>query len=389
MMMKNSANSIENQENQENQETQASKRKTGKALTKKSTKSSKETEIVDSDDLPKKRRGDHKTTHKIAKTDSSSERSFDNSESEKEMSEHDKSVDKSSDNEEHLSDVGSLNNTLNHLNLKSEPQVLSHCNGKPKKSLPPLDERQKGISFAYRLRLIDNSEWRSGVSSLLKQIHPFLSMTLSGYEFLKRFILSILDRLLEEIKASGQQLHKISLGSAINSVLFGDLGNHCYAEAIRAATIWNDYLNSEDISKKTGYDLHFKIFENYLVSGWKIKVVDPFALTMFSAVSEYLIAEVLEGAGNLANEEAAGGISGLYLRKAAFFDEEFRPFLETVPIFVNHRFVLIFFFVSCFLYARFHLQVMKRKSELWDRGKRTSITSYPMFKICQLKNGNL
>lgn len=174
---------------------------------------------------------------------------------------------------------------------------------------------------------------------MLAQVHPDLEISDSGLIQVNQLITDMATTLIsQEVNVS-----TLSIQSAVRLVISGELSKHAVSEGTKAVTRYNSYKpvdsNSTklNISKVSGLQIEIETVEKMVRSQIKeSQIIDQTTSIYLGAVLEYLMAEILELAGNSANNHNKIKITQLHIDEAIKADEELNQvFINKKPVIVD------------------------------------------------------
>ena len=203
---------------------------------------------------------------------------------------------------------------------------------------------QKGKKFKK------NYSFRPYIYKVLKQVHPDQGIQKIAMKVMESFVDDVVTRLAVEAGKIARYNKKSTLGSravqtAVRLTLPGELAKHAVSEGTKAVT---KYTTAEDTtgnatngskknktntkSSKSGLQFPVARVERMVKLGKYAKRIGEAACVYLTAVVEYMVAEVLEQAGNATRDARRKRVVPRTLMLAIRNDEELNEFLRGVTI---------------------------------------------------------
>jgi histone H2A len=175
------------------------------------------------------------------------------------------------------------------------------------------------------------------INKILKQVHPDTGITSKASDFLNNLIHAYISKIMKAanlllLKAKQKTLNNRVIGTAVRIQLPGELKTHAVSEATKAVTKYNARTIVKKSERKKGEPKGTSYAAGLQLSVPRISKImrqvsfadnlgKPAAIYM-TAVIEYLLAEILELAGNAARDNNKSRISSKFIFMAIVHDEE-------------------------------------------------------------------
>jgi len=208
----------------------------------------------------------------------------------------------------------------------------------------PNKPRSKKASFRRRGQVrqkIFKSKKRPAYSTyiykVLKQVHPDTGISQKSMQIMNDYIYDILIRVGKEAQVLCELFNKKTLTSreiqtAIRLCLPGELCKHAVSEGTKAVTKFNSSGGGGNRSFRAGLQFPVGRIHSFLKNGNFASRIGKGAPVYLAAVVEYLVAEVLELAGNASRDNKKSRIIPRHISLAVRNDEELNKLLAHVTI---------------------------------------------------------
>ncbi len=180
------------------------------------------------------------------------------------------------------------------------------------------------------------------ISRLLKQVHKDISIGLSAKNTLNLMIQNTVERILDVSQDLVQLSNRKTIGSrevqsGVIMILPGELAKHAVSEATRSLGIFGGAIagtQGKPVSKSARASLVMPVariggFMKYKAGGYRQGAGGP---VYMASVVEYLTAEILELAGNVARDGKRKTISSRHIFLAVKHDDDLQKLFENVQI---------------------------------------------------------
>ena len=181
--------------------------------------------------------------------------------------------------------------------------------------------------------------FNSYIYKVLKQVHPDTGITTKSMKIHDSMAYELMEQIATEA-ATLAELNKRStissreIQTAVRLVLPGELAKHSVSEGTKAVTKYTS-TNSKQLkgnSAKAGLQFPVGRIHRLLKTGNFAKRIGARAPVYLAGVIEYLIAEVMELAGNAARDDKKTRITPRHILRAIRNDEELNKLLADVTI---------------------------------------------------------
>jgi len=189
-----------------------------------------------------------------------------------------------------------------------------------------------------------DKKWTCYIYKVLKQVHPDTGISNRAMSVMNCFVRDSLERIIHEAVVLSEFLHKKTISSreiqtAVRLVLPGELAKHAVSEGTKAVTKFNaaEEDRQEPVTHKftrsarAGLQFPVGAIHAFLKEKCKQRIGQG-APVYLAAVIEYLVAEVLELAGNASRDNKRIRIVPRHIQLAVRNDEELHRFLKHVTI---------------------------------------------------------
>jgi len=179
----------------------------------------------------------------------------------------------------------------------------------------------------------------------LKQVHPDTGISRKAMIIMDNFVYDILKRIGTEARTLCEMFGKKTLTAreiqtAVRLVFPGELAKHAVSEGTKAVTKFNSSLDSSESgssmkqTKSSRAGLQFPVgrVSSYLKNFRFAERIGKGSPVYLAAVLEYMVAEVVELAGNSARDNKKHRIAPRDLQLAIRGDEELDRLLQNVII---------------------------------------------------------
>lgn len=179
------------------------------------------------------------------------------------------------------------------------------------------------------------------IYKVLKQVHPDTGISSRAMAIMNGFVNDIFERLASEASHVLKQNKKSTLGSreiqtATRLMLPGELSKHAVSEGTKAVTKYNSFKATKPgkVSRSLRAGLQFPVgrIHRRLRKGHYAARAGAAAPVYTAAVIEYLVAEILELAGNASRDNKKQRIVPRHITLAVRNDEELNKLLSDVTI---------------------------------------------------------
>lgn len=174
----------------------------------------------------------------------------------------------------------------------------------------------------------------SYIIKILRQLHPDTGITGDSIAMMNNILKILIRKIMES--ANILLVHKNKESKTLTSreiyysvelTLPGELMKHAHAEGIKAITKFYDTEDEERTGKTTrsfraGLLLSISRVEKYMLKFSVTERKSPRAAIILTAVCEYIIAEILEIAGNNSRHDHKVRIASKFITRAIKTDEE-------------------------------------------------------------------
>lgn len=176
-----------------------------------------------------------------------------------------------------------------------------------------IDESKKGN------RLPQNN-----IMKVLKQVHPDTGIDAGGKAVVNQLVASAVSQILavaHELVTHSEKktLDTTSIQSAMRIVFPGELAKHAFSEGTKALTKFNA---ANQIRAEAGLNFSIARVENMMRAARVAPRLSASSSVYLAAVLEYLIAEILELAGNASRDHNKVRITSQHIAEALKADEE-------------------------------------------------------------------
>jgi len=187
-----------------------------------------------------------------------------------------------------------------------------------------------------------NESYRIYVYKVMKDMHPELSISSEAMSVLNDFVKDMFSRLARKSSENAKDCGKNTMSAhevkaATLMLLTGQLGQHAACEGAKAVEKFSSSTRapgSKVTSKSKTAGLQFPVgrISRYLHGGEYTSRVGATAPVYMAAVIEYLVAELVEIAGNAASCNGSKRITPRHIQMARCGDEELRKLLSGIAI---------------------------------------------------------
>jgi histone H3/H4 len=171
------------------------------------------------------------------------------------------------------------------------------------------------------------------IKAVLAQVHPDMNITQSGLIEINRLINDMIKTLITQV----DDVSTLSIQSAVKSIIGGELSKHAVSEGTKAVTKYNSKIpftkniTKSQVPELCGLQISIETVETIMQSHMEEShVIEQTTSVYFGAVLEYMIAEILELAGNAARSYHKVRITVHHISEAIKSDEELNK------VFINH-----------------------------------------------------
>lgn len=190
------------------------------------------------------------------------------------------------------------------------------------------------MSEIKRKKRSKNSEknFSTYIYKVLKQVHPDTGISSNAMNELNSMVLYLVERIMNAVNLLTSQNKKKTISArdiqgAVRMVLPGELAKHAVSEGTKALTRFNSTKGGgpgAPTSKSMRAQLQFPVTrtENLMMSHAIVNRKGEGAAVYLAAVLEYLTAEVIELAGNVARDSKRVRITPRHISLAVGNDEE-------------------------------------------------------------------
>ena len=182
------------------------------------------------------------------------------------------------------------------------------------------------------------------VYQVLKQVHPDTGMTASAKYIMDRICKIVIEKLMTAVNKLNRELQTKTVSSrdvqsAVILVFPGELAKHAVSEGTKAVTRYNSSNSARaagDKAQKQAFraGLIFSVsrVKNLMRLHSVVSRIGAGAPVYMAAVVEYIVAEILELAGNAARDYKKMRIKPIFISKAIEADEELSKFFHNVQL---------------------------------------------------------
>ena len=198
--------------------------------------------------------------------------------------------------------------------------------------------------------MLSQKSFKSYIHRVLKQVHPDTNITRKAMECTDGIIRTVATRICDDAHMFTHGTDKKTLSSrevqsAVHSTLPGELSKHAVREGTTACTKYADSVAASDAASKkkrkksptapvmrefrAGLVMSVSLAEKYLRGFGQIKYNIAAASPVYlAAVLDYLVAEIMEAAGNVCRDHKRTNITVRHLFLAVHNDDELSRMLH-------------------------------------------------------------
>jgi len=202
--------------------------------------------------------------------------------------------------------------------------------------------RKASIRHSRKKRTKNSSSFTTYIYKVLKQVHPDTGISRKAMLVMNDFVIDIIKRVGEEARNLCELFQKKTLTSreiqtAVRLTFKGELAKHAVSEGTKAVTKFtaSDKMSGggkTTMSLKAGLQFPVGRIRTFLKTHHYADRIGRGAPVYLTAVTEYMVAEVLELAGNASRDNKKARIVPRHLQLAVRNDEELNNMLSKVII---------------------------------------------------------